>query len=74
MSNGNPIIIKGGESITVLLSKDTFPQDAMDSEKNYCEDRRIVRVIITDDNTDQSTSCQIPANGKCTISIEHIIE
>ena len=71
MSNGNPIIIKGGESITVLLSKDTFPQDSEDFEKHYCEDRRIVRVIITDDNTDQSTTCQIPENGKCTISIEH---
>jgi hypothetical protein len=74
MSNGNPIIIKGGESITVLLSKDTFPQDSVDSEKHHCEDRRIVRVMITDDNTQQSNSCEIPENGKCTISIEHIVE
>ena len=71
MSNGNPIIIKGGGSIEVLLSKDTFPQDSVNPEKHYCADRRISRVTITDDNTNQLISCPIPANGKCTISIEH---
>ena len=71
MSNGNPIIIKGGESVTVLLSKDTFPQDSANPEKHYSADRKITRVTVTDDNTNQVISCPIPANGKCTISIEH---
>ena len=73
MSNGNPIIIKGGESVTVLLSKDTFPQDSVNPEKHYCADRRITRVTVTDDTTGQVTPCPIPANGKCTISIEHSV-
>ncbi|HXM36300.1 MAG TPA: hypothetical protein VN920_13995 [Pyrinomonadaceae bacterium] len=71
MSNGNPIIIKGGGSIAVTLYKDTFPQDSVNAEKHYCANRRITRVTITDDNTKQVTSCAIPDNGKCTISIEH---
>ena len=71
MSNGNPIIIKGGESIVVTLYKDTFPQDSVNAEKHYCADRRITRVTITDDTSGQVTSYPIPASGKCTISIEH---
>jgi hypothetical protein len=71
MSNGNPIIIRGGESIVVTLFKDTFPQDSVNSEKHYCGNRKITRVTITDDNTNQVTSFPVPENGKCTISVEH---
>lgn len=72
MSNGDPIIIKGGGSIEILLSKDTFPQDAAMTEKHYCHDRHLTRVYVTDDSTDQVTSSySIPEGGKFTIRIEH---
>jgi hypothetical protein len=69
MSNGNPIIIKDGGSIEILLSKDTFPQDSENSERHHSPDRKITRVVITDDATGQVTS--IPGSGKLTVSIEH---
>jgi hypothetical protein len=71
MSNGNPIIIKGGGSIEILLSKDTFPQDYENHEKHYCADRTITRVTVADENTGEKTEVAIPKNGKCTITIEH---
>jgi hypothetical protein len=71
MSNGNPIIIKGGESIEILISKDTFPQDYENHERHYCADRRIIRVTLTDENTGKEIEFSLPENGKCTITIEH---
>jgi len=71
MSNGNPIIIKGDNSISVVLYKDVFPQDPADTSRHHSDDRKITGVEITDENTQQTTSCAIPANGKCTIKIHH---
>jgi hypothetical protein len=71
MSNGNPIIINGGGSIEVLLSKDTFPQDPTNNERHYNAGRRITRVVITDNTSGKPIPIEIPAHGKITISIEH---
>jgi hypothetical protein len=71
MSNGEPIIIKGGGSIEVRLSKDTFPPDSSNLDRHYNAERRITRVLITDDDTGKETLCPIPDSGKFTISVEH---
>ncbi|MDQ2855671.1 MAG: hypothetical protein M3R68_05040 [Acidobacteriota bacterium] len=71
MSNGDPIIIKGGGSIEVRLSKDTFPHDSSDQDRHYNAERRITRITITDDATSKETLWPIPDSGKFTISIEH---
>lgn len=71
MSNGDPIIIKGGGSIEVRLSKDTFPNDSSDHDRHYNAERRITRVSITDDATGTATSWPIPDSGRFTIVIEH---
>lgn len=70
MSNGDPIIIKGG-SIEITLYKDTFPEDSENRSRHYNANRKIVRVQITDDNTGESTDCAVPANGICTLRIYH---
>ncbi len=71
MSNGDPIIITGGGSIEILLSKDTFPADQTKPDRYYNADRRITRVTITNNTTGLPIPCEIPADGKITISIEH---
>ena len=71
MANGDPIIIKGGGSIEVRLSKDTFPADPANADRHYNAERRITRVTITDDDTEPNDRCPIPDSGKFTISIEH---
>jgi hypothetical protein len=71
MSNGEPIIIKGGGSIEVVLSKDTFPHDSANADRHYNADRRVTRVTITDDDTGKETVCTIPDSGNVTISVEH---
>jgi hypothetical protein len=71
MSNGDPIIIKGGGSIEIHLSKDTFPPDDNNTDRHYCHNRRITRMDITDDSTGKVVSCPIPDSGQFTISIEH---
>jgi hypothetical protein len=71
MSNGNPIIVTGGGSIEVLLSKDTFPQDAENNERHHNADRRITGVTITNNGTGKSIPCEIPADGNVTIRIDH---
>ncbi|HXD32731.1 MAG TPA: hypothetical protein VN643_16530 [Pyrinomonadaceae bacterium] len=71
MSNGDPIIIKGGGSIEIQLSKDTFPPDAPDSSRHYNANRRITSVTITDDSAETSEEIAIPESGKFTIEIHH---
>ena len=71
MGNGDPIIIKGGGSIEITLYKDTFPATIGNANRHYNSDRKITRVLITDDDTDETTECPIPKNGKFTIRIEH---
>jgi len=56
MGNGDPIIIRGGGSIEITL---------------YNPDRKITRVAITDEDTNQTTECPIPDSGKFTLRIEH---
>lgn len=73
MGNGEPIIIKGGGSIEIILFKDTFPPSIGNAHQHYNPDRRITRVTITDDDTDQTTECPIPDSGKFTIRIEHTL-
>lgn len=71
MGNGDPIIIKGGGSIEIILYKDTFPPDFGNAHRHHNPDRRITRMSITDDDTGKSTECPIPDKGKFTIRIEH---
>jgi hypothetical protein len=71
MSNGDPIIIKGGGSIEVVLSKDSFPPVSNDMHRHYSADRSITGITITDDSTGDEKTIDIPASGKFTISIEH---
>jgi hypothetical protein len=71
MSNGSPIIITGGGSIEVLLSKDTFPQDVENNERHHNAERRITGVVITDNSSGKPIPCEIPADGNITIRIEH---
>ena len=71
MSNGDPIIIRGGGSIEIKLSNDTFPKDSQNLDRHYNADRQITRMDITDQVTGNVTECVIPAGGKCTITIYH---
>lgn len=73
MGNGDPIIIKGGGSIEITLFKDTFPPTIGMAHRHFNADRKITRVIITDDDTDETTECPLPDNGKFTIRIEHTL-
>lgn len=71
MSNGDPIIIKGGGSIEVHLSKDTFPPDETNRDKHYNGARRVTRMYVTEDSTGKVTDCALPEDGRFTIKIEH---
>ncbi len=71
MSNGDPIIIKGGGSIEIMLSKDSFPGDAANADRHYSSDRHITRVTITDEASGIETALPIPPHGKFRISIFH---
>lgn len=66
MSGGSgDIIIKGG-SVEIVFSERMFPgQDG----KYGNQQRGIASVEVTDDNTGQVQTVNIPANGKCTIRI-----
>lgn len=74
MSNGEPIIIKGGSSIEIKLSKDTFPPDAPNSSRHYIANRRITSVTITDDSAKTTEEITLPESGKFTIEIHHLPE
>lgn len=71
MANGDPVVIKGGGSIEITLHKDTFPQDPAVPAKHYCLDRKLTRVVITDDTTGKAMIYDLPNHGKTTISIHH---
>lgn len=71
MSNGDPIIIRGGGSIEIQLSKDTFPADAPNSSRHFNADRQITRITISDDSSTTSEDIVLPTSGKFTIKIHH---
>jgi hypothetical protein len=71
MSNGDPIIIKGGGSIEILLSKDTFPADSPTAARHFNKDRHITRVYIVDETTGAETECPFPKKGRFSIRIDH---
>jgi hypothetical protein len=71
MSNGDPIIIKGGGSIEIQLSKDTFPPDAPNSSRHYNAGREVTRIVLIDDSTSQAQDIPFPRGGKFTLEIHH---
>jgi hypothetical protein len=71
MSNGEPIIIRGGGSIEVILFKDTWPADVENAHRHVREDRKITRVTITDDSANTTDEITLPSSGKFTIRIHH---
>ena len=72
MANGDPIIIKGLESIEITLHKNSFPaNDPGKPERHFTTDRKITKVELKDENTGAITNWPVPANGKCTIKIHH---
>jgi len=60
-----PIIINGG-SVSIEFDVNTFPNKG---GKHSNDQKKIVSVEVTDDNTGQMQTITIPANGKCTIRI-----
>ena len=59
------IIIKGG-SVEIAFDEQAFPgKGGKHSNKN----KRMVSLEVTDDNTNQTQTVTLPANGKCTIRI-----
>jgi hypothetical protein len=61
-----PITIKGG-SVEIDFDDNVFPPSS--GKKHYNSAKKITSVAITDDNTNQVTTCVVPSNGKCTITI-----
>ena len=65
MANGADIIIKGG-SVQIDFNEETFPgQGGQYGNKG----RKIVSVEVTDDDTAQKQTVNVPENGKCTIRV-----
>lgn len=66
MSNGNPIIITGGGSITIEFNAGTYTGA---DGKYHSDHSHIVSVEITETDTGQAQTINVPADGKCTIKI-----
>jgi hypothetical protein len=71
MSNGEPIIIKGGESITIEFYKGYFPPESETSNTHVCANRQITSLTITDDSADTTEEIPLPKSGKFTIKVYH---
>jgi len=71
MSNGEPIIIKGGGSITIELYKGYFPSETATSSTHYCSNRQITSLTITDDLANTTQEIALPESGKFTIRVFH---
>jgi hypothetical protein len=67
ITGDTPIIINGG-SVHLEFDLDTFPGE---SGRHGNDQRKIVGVEVTDNNTGQTQTIPVPANGKCTIKIKH---
>jgi ribosomal protein L21E len=59
------IIIKGG-SVEIEFNERSFPGQG---GKHSNKDKKIVAVEVKDDNTNQTQTVTLPANGRCTIRI-----
>jgi hypothetical protein len=66
MSNGDPIIIKGGGSIAIQFNGTTYTGA---DGRYYSAHSKIVSVEITDDETGQTQTVEVPVSGKCTVKI-----
>jgi hypothetical protein len=66
MSNGEPIIIKGGGSIAIEFNESHYTGN---DGRYYSPDATIVSVEVTDDDTGQTQSVNVPASGKFTIKV-----
>lgn len=67
ITGDTPIIISGG-SVHLEFDLDTFPGQ---SGKHANDRRKIVSIEVTDNNTGRTQTITAPANGKCTIKINH---
>jgi hypothetical protein len=65
MASDDDIIIKGG-SLEIEFNAQTFPGQG---GKHGNKEKKILGVEVTDNNTNQSQTITVPANGKCTIRI-----
>jgi ribosomal protein L21E len=63
--NGGDIIIKGG-SVAMEFNESTYTGK---DGKYGNQQKKIVNVEVTDDNTGQVQTVNVPANGRCTIKI-----
>jgi len=65
MPGDTPIIVTGG-SVNIEFDEETFPGQG---GKHSNAQRKIVSVEVKDNNTGQTQTIPVPANGKCTITI-----
>jgi hypothetical protein len=64
----DPVIVVGG-SLRIEFNPTAYTPDLARPGNFTNAARRITSVDIRDDNTGNTESCQIPENGKCTITI-----
>lgn len=60
-----PIVVSGG-SVEIIFDEGTYTGG---SGRYRNDRRRPVSVEVTDENTGQTQTIQLPANGKCTVKI-----
>jgi len=65
MSNGNPIIITGGDSVTLEFHESSSTGE---NGKYHNQHGKIASIEVTDDTGGVQT-IDAPANGKCTVKI-----
>lgn len=66
MSNGDPIIIKGGGSVAIGFNESHYTGK---DGRYYSPDATIVRVEIVNDDTGEVRTTDAPGSGKCTVKI-----
>ena len=62
----DPIVITGG-SVHISFSEGVYASLSGGDFANA--DKRITRVVVRDDNTNQTQTVDAPENGKCTVTI-----
>lgn len=66
MSQDSDVIVIKGGSVAIVFNEGTYTGK---NGKYGNQHKQIVSVEVTDDNTKQTQTISIPADGKCTISI-----